>query len=53
MVRVSYERYQMDHLSGGNWEIIQKDFPNTTQADLFINRIRDNVIVGRIWKSSI
>ena len=54
MIRVSYERYETgNNQIPGKWTIARKDFPNSEEADRFILRIRDNVIVGNIWKSSI
>ena len=54
MIRVSYERYCADdNKKPAEWKIIKKDFPNMEQADKFISRIRDNIIVGNIWKTSV
>lgn len=54
MIRVSYERYETgNNQIPGKWTIARKDFPNSAEADLFIHRISDNIIVGNIWKTSI
>jgi len=54
MIRVSYERYETgNNKVPGKWTIVRKDFPNAEQADRFIFRIADNIIVGNIWKTSI
>ena len=54
MIRVSYERYEADNNKvPAKWVIARKDFANFEEADRFISRIADNVIVGKIWKSSI
>jgi hypothetical protein len=54
MIRVSYERYEADNNKRpAKWTVVRKDFPNMEEADRFIFRIANNVIVGNIWKSSI
>ena len=54
MIRVSYERYEADNnKQPAKWTIVSKDFSNFEEADRFIFRIRDNIIVGNIWKKSI
>lgn len=54
MIRVSYERYcSNDNKVPGEWKVVSKDFLNAEEADRFIFRIKGNIIVGLIWKSSI
>lgn len=54
MIRVSYERYETgNNKVPGKWTIARKDFSNMAEADRFIMRIADNIIVGNIWKTSI
>lgn len=53
MIRVKYERYQMDANHAAKWEVVYKDFPNAEEANKFIFRIKDNLIVRSIWKSLI
>lgn len=54
MIRVSYKRYCADdNKKPAQWKVVTKDFPNFEEADKFIFRIRDNIIVGNIWKTSI
>lgn len=53
MIRVKYERYQMDANHAARWQVISRDFPNAEEADRFILRIRGNIIVNNIWKISI
>lgn len=54
MIRVSYERFEAGtHNTVGEWKLVRKDFSNVAEADLFIHRISNNIIVGNIWKTSI
>lgn len=54
MTRVSYERYETgNNQVPGKWTIVHKDFYTVEEADRFIFRIRDNVIVNNIWKTFI
>ena len=49
MVKVSYERWKIEDINNGGWEIISKTFTDKVDAKRFILRIQDNVIVRRIW----
>jgi len=54
MIRVKYERYcSDDNKTSGEWKVVSKDFPNSEEADRFIFRIKGNIIVRLIWKTSI
>jgi len=46
---VSYERYSIEDTNEGSWNIIERKFNSIYERDQFIRRIRDNVIVRRIW----
>lgn len=48
---ISYSRYELGNNSvSGRWEILSKQFDTDKEADLFIFRIKDNALVGDIWK---
>ena len=49
MFKVSYERWKIEELNNGYWEVVSKVFTNKADAKRFILRIQDNVIVNRIW----
>jgi len=52
--RVYYRRYQhgvKQHM--GKWENVNKEFKTEKDADLFLSRIKDNVIVLWSVKSKI
>lgn len=46
MTKIFYERFS-DRETG--WEILEKDFATKKDAESFIFRIQQNIIVGRIW----
>lgn len=48
---LKYERFNIDRTTPGKWEIITKVFNTERERELFIRRIADNVIVGRMWIS--
>lgn len=48
---LKYERFNIDRATPGKWEIITKVFNTERERELFISRIADNVIVGRMWIS--
>lgn len=52
--RVYYRRFE-NHKKGvvGYWENLKKDFNTEEEADLFINRIKQNIIVSWYVKSKI
>jgi hypothetical protein len=45
MTKIFYERFS----DRGGWEILKKDFETEKDARRFIYRIRQNIIVRRIW----
>lgn len=52
--RVYYLRYNVgNNNSVGVWENITKDFKNEDEANLFIRRIKQNIIVKWYVKSKI
>ncbi len=50
MVKVTWERFELE--GSGNWEIKSRDFETQAAASRFIQRIRQNVQVNRIWCNS-
>jgi len=46
MTKIYYERFS-DYLIG--WEILEKTFETKKDAERFIFRVQDNIIVRRIW----
>lgn len=46
---VNWERYTLEEQDVYLWKIHSKEFRSRTEANRFIQRIRDNVLVGRIW----
>lgn len=49
MTRVYYERWNIEEVNTGGWCLLEKSFTTREDAIKFIRRIRDNVIVRRIW----
>lgn len=50
---ISYTRFNQEEARKTvqcQWEVIKKTFKNEKDADLFIHRISDNILVGKIWK---
>ena len=47
--KVSYERWNVEEINNGCWEIKEKCFATKKEAEQFIRRIQDNIIVNRIW----
>lgn len=47
MVKVTWERYDIEGKNG--WELKHKSFETQAEASRFIDRIRENVQVQRIW----
>lgn len=48
-VLVTYERFTVDNSTDSYWQIQLKDFQKLKDAYKFIERIKPNVIVRRIW----
>ena len=48
---LKYERFNIDRTTPAKWEIITKVFYTERERELFIRRIADNVLVGRMWIS--
>ena len=48
---LKYERFNIDRVTPGKWEIITKVFHTERERELFIRRIADNVLVSRMWIS--
>ena len=48
---LKYERFNIDRTTPGKWEIITRVFLTERERELFIRRIADNVLVGRMWIS--
>lgn len=50
---ISYTRFNQEEARKTvqcQWEVVRKTFTNEKDADLFISRICENVLVGNIWK---
>jgi hypothetical protein len=51
--RVYYERFQTYPNLKGEWQNLTKDFDSEEEADVFIRRIKQNVIVKWYTKSKV
>ena len=51
--RVYYERFQTYPNLKGEWQNLTKDFDSEEEADVFIRRIKHNVIVKWYVKSKV
>ena len=48
-VLVTYERFAVENSKDAYWQVQSKDFEEIKDAYRFIERIKPNVIVRRIW----